>query len=84
MLGRVLFAVAILGIVAALCGCPPAELPEYGSDNTSCVFDGYEERAVRGRLRTSFDYKGGECRCDCDGIPVDLLCTISATISEGF
>ena len=77
-----LWVVAILGFISALCRCAPGNVPPDGRDNTSCRFEGYSETAVRGRLRTSFDFEGGECRVDCSGIPTDLICTVTPTITE--
>lgn len=81
MLGRLLFAVAILGVVVYLIGCPPAETPTITGDNLACSLEGYTEQVIRGRIRTSFDYGGGgcDCECDCTGTDFDFDCTITST-----
>lgn len=71
--------IVVLGICLVatwLLSCAPGEADPAPGDNTACHFDGYTELAVRGSLRTSFDYEGGQCICDCDGIPVDLVCQV--------
>lgn len=79
-LGRALLLVATLGLVLPLCGCPVA-VEEVASDNLVCRPEGYAEEVLRGRIRTSFDFEGGVCRCDCPGTSIDLLCVVTATAS---
>lgn len=67
---RLLFALCVFGVLCSV-GSPQA------GDNTFCTLQGYTEKSVRGNLRTSFDYEGGFCRCDCDGVPLPFECTIT-------
>lgn len=77
MLGRLLFAVAILGIVSALCGCAPGEVPPKHGDNVRCKFSGLSEYSVRGYLRMSFGFDGGTVKVTGGGLPFDLLCEVA-------
>ncbi len=75
------WAAVILGVLVAA-SCRPREIPPLDSDNFWCHGDGFTERSVRGRLRSSIDIGGGQCRCDCTGVPADLICTITATVGS--
>ena len=79
LLGWALFVVAMLGAVVVLCDCAPAEEPAEPQDNTACNLQGFVEKSVRGNLRTSFAYGGGDCLCDCEGVPYPFECTITST-----
>jgi hypothetical protein len=57
-------------------GCSLEDVPPDPLDNTICHFEGRGEESVRGRLRMSFDYEGGQCRVDCTNIAEDLICEV--------
>ena len=75
LLGWVFVAALLLGVAAALLGCNPKEKPEPG-DNTRCRIDGFEEWSVRGRLRISFPFGGGDPRVTEGGLDRDLHCEV--------
>ena len=64
-------------VLFVACLNPPSASPPQRCDNTTCSFDGYPDTvSVRGQLRPGFSYEGGQCRCDCEGIDIDLLCDV--------
>lgn len=60
-------------LALAIAACAPGEEPKIASDNLWCNLDG--------SIRASFAFEGGDCRCDCDGVPYPLECTISSTVA---
>ena len=76
VLGYLLIAAAVLGVLSAI-GCSPGVEPAKVGDNVRCHFEGFVEFSVRGRLRMSFGFGGGEVRVSGGGLPFDLLCEVA-------
>ena len=74
-LGWVLLSAGVFGLVLALAGCAQEEKKRPG-DNTRCHPEGFDEFAVRGRLRISFAYEGGTVRASSSNLPATLICEV--------
>ena len=80
-LGRWLLLAAVFGVVA-LFGCPPGEEPAEDGDNLGCELEAYPGTVVvRGQIRASFGFEGGDGRCTFEGVPA-LQCTVSGTVTR--